>query len=209
MAVIVVGGTVPSCVYCTQNVSSATASSFSFAGQSIGAAPSNGKRIVVVSGILGGVISGVTIAGVTATAVSTVNPYMYYAAVPTGATGTIVVTSTGASTICTIMVEAIYDLASNVPRAVSALSVASPAVVSVTVPPRGVAVAVATSGTNGSYTWNFGGSTVAADYTNTVSINNFVRSIAHVVTPTGGSPLSITCTYSSSSSPRAIAASWR
>lgn len=200
----VIGGAIPSVSYRTTAVINATASVFTFNGQDIGTASS--KRYVVCAYRGTGIVSSVTIGGVTATALSTFGPNFYIALVPTGTTATVVVTVTVslAHTI-TIALWAVYNISSPAAQAVTT-STASPAALSLDVPARGIVIAEACGGNNSGGTW--AGAT--EDFDQTSSVNNIPRTGASIAVTSAGSPRTVTCTYGGvPASPRAVSISLR
>lgn len=205
MGTRIIGGKLPSIAYQTTAVINATASSFTFAAQAIGTA-SGRRRVIVGVAHSGSTITGVTVGGITATLLSSFVPSLYIASVPTGTTANIVVTqSVSTASTVTITVWSVYDLRSATAVDIGT-STASPAVLDLDVSPRGIVVALAASGSSGaSYTWTG----ITSDYSQTSGVNNIPRSGSHVVATTGSAPRTVRCTYSASSSPRAVAVSLR
>ena len=109
------GGTVvPATIsYQTSKVSGSTTTSYSFASTAFGAAQADRLIVVTVSGLIApssgtGHITGVTVGGITATEViqdvtfgggNSVHCGIYVASVPTGTTGTVVVTTKASGSI--------------------------------------------------------------------------------------------------------------
>src|SRR5579863_1461870 len=126
--------------------------SVTFTGVAFGAAAAN--RYIVVALYLDGSgisMTGVTIGGITATAVvgsgnGTMAPSIWIAAVPTGTSGNVVATSTASPGTAEygIAVYAMYSNGSATPSA-TGTSTASPPTATVAVPAGGVMIAVGTS----------------------------------------------------------------
>ena len=141
----------PSIAYQTTAVINATASSFTFAAQAIGTA--SGRRRVIVGVAHGGsTITGVTVGGITATLLSGLfrpvhrfRSYRHHANI-------VVTRSVSTASTVTITVWSVYDLRSATAVDIGT-STASPLFLDLDVSPRGIVVALATSGSSGaSYT---------------------------------------------------------
>ena len=198
------GSKPPTGFYTATSVQNANASTFNFAGTNIGA--ESARRHVIVAYRGTGIVSSCIIGGVTATALSTFGPNFYIAAVPTGTTATITINVTVAlAHTITITVWAAYDLRSATAVAV-ATSTASPAVLDLTVPNRGLVFGLACGGNTAGVTWT--GATEDVDQTSTV--NNIPRSGAHEAVTVAGAPRVVRATYGGvPASPRAVAISLR
>lgn len=190
------GALLPTCSYTYTSVINATASTFTFGSASIGTA--SAKRYVVVGLLhLGSTPVSVTCNGVAMTALVGSSPTLYVSAAPvtTGTTASIVFTqAVSTSSVVTITVWAVYNIRSNVAYS-TANSTASPAALSLNVPPRTVVIGFATSFTNGAnYTWTG----ITEDFEQTSSVNNMPRSGAHEIVMSGSFPLTVSCSYSAS-----------
>jgi hypothetical protein len=204
MGMRVIGGAIPSVSYRTTAAVSASGSSFTFTSQDIGTA--SAKRYVVCAYRGTGIVSSVTIGGVTATALSTFGPNFYIAAVPTGTTANVVVNVTvNTSHVITIALWAVYNISSPAAQAVTT-STASPAALSLNVPSRGIVIAEACGGNNSGGTW----SGATEDFDQTSSVNDIPRTGASIAATTPGAPRTVTCTYGGvPASPRAVSISLR
>jgi hypothetical protein len=169
------------------------ATTYTFAGQSLGAA---GDRLVVVVGhtldSAFNQVSSVTIAGVAATihvnntrsGTSDCCLFIASAYVPSGTSGDIVVTWQSSTFRCTIGVWALYNLQSKSPRATVAPASADPVDLSLAVPAGGFVVAGATSLDATGFTWT--GLTERYDATGETSNERFGH--ADGAFPQGGTP---------------------
>ena len=203
MPVRVIGGTIPTAFYTYTSVQNASAAAFTFSA-STGTAST--RKTIAVFVRVNGVISSVVINGVAIAPASTFGPSLYIAAAPTGTTATVTVNMSAVlAYTCTVTVFAVYDLASIVPLGLTT-SVASPAVLDITVPNRGVVLALACSGNSGAtYTWTG----LTRDFQQVSGASDIPRSGAHIAVVAAGAPLVVRCAYSAILSPRAVAVSLR
>lgn len=211
MGARIIGGPLPSITYCGTAYASASASTFTFTGQSISTA-SNRRFVIVGVVAAGSTINSVTIGGVSATRLDTGDPVgtnakLFGLLVTSGTTATVVVTmSASVSNTVKIVTWAAYNLVSTTPRADNE-SLSDPATLNMTVRSRGIAVILATSNLNGA-TYTISG--FSADLTVTSGVGNYPVLAGHVVSVPGGSPLALSVDYSSSAGgPRAVAISLR
>lgn len=132
---------------------------YTFTAMSLGTASENRYILVGISARSGTAetISTVTVGGISATQVidfqdSTSNAGLFIAAVPTGATGNVVVTFTGAMVRAAVGLWAVTGLRSTTPfdTATDGVSAYSAAI---DIPARGFAVGIAFSHETGSLTW--------------------------------------------------------
>ena len=151
-----------SVVFATSAVSATNATTYTFSGKSFSVASSDRKVVVSIcaSGNLADpIISTVTIGGVTAAVVVSLHGTpatqdylmaLWQAAVPTGATGDVVVTFTGQIGSCGIGIWAVYGAATAASDTDSSGS--DPATVSLDVPASGIAIGAHQAG-DGTFTW--------------------------------------------------------
>lgn len=216
---MVIGSKPPTCTY-VSTVSSAVKSSVTFTAQNIG--PTGGGRRFIVVGLVtsGGTLAtiptGITCNGVSMTLLATQTKVLlsnsnsfYGLVVPTGTTADFTITMSNATAAAaSIAIWSVKGLRSLTATATSQSS-ATPAVLNLNVQPRGVVIATAGSAISGTtYTW----AGIAQDYVSTTgSASNPARSGASGVSTAGGTPLAVSCTYSSISSPnqRALAIALR
>lgn len=182
---------------------------YTFAGQSLGAVVAN--RMIVVVGLaiyaaLGTpAVSSVTIGGVTATVLLTtgtnMGSFLAYALVPTGTTGDIVVTLGSGGSRCGVGIWRVYDQISNTPTDTDtpAGGADSARSVSIDVSAGGIIIAGASSG-NASIAW-----TNATEGFDTFVEGGTDISGADYSSATAQAAYSITATDSRS----IVAASWR
>lgn len=202
----------------TANATSASdLTTYTFASQSFGVAVA-GRRIVVAATGRGGgsfTLNSVTIGGVSATkvvglAVSTTNIVdLWIADVPTGATGSVVLTFSGTMARAAISVFRMVDAGSATAHATATDSTASgnDMSVSLNVPAKGGAIAVVASNTASSITYTWSGLTEDADSGDIEG--GWGMSAAHDNFVTLQSGLTITATQNTTpSSPAMVAASW-
>lgn len=194
--------------YSFEASSSQAVGSGSFAGIAFGAAAAN--RYIVVSVLRfnggGGTITAVTIGGVSATEVATVadvsmSAGIWIALVPTGTTGTIVLTDSASGTgDYGIMVYAMYAPHSITPNA-TGTSVANPPTVTLTEPVSGVTIACGAVLAGATPTWT--GVTLDA----TVNPAGLTMTGASALTGAGGST-TVKCAFSSTTDPVLAVATW-
>lgn len=204
---------VPSISWRTSNSSGTDASSYTFSAQDIGTAGSNRHVILGIMsldsalGVTG--ISSVTIGGVSATTQVAINVVgtgsfsaLTIAAVPSGATGDIVVNMTTTQARLAIGVWAAYDLVS--PTAVaSATSSADPAVLNLNTQIGDIVVACGFNNTGSTASWT--GATERFD--TTVEGANYTGA-DHTAT-SAETPRTISLDWSSADRRSAVSAVWR
>lgn len=181
-------------------------SSYTFSGAALGTAAAT-RRIVVAVGVANSTpptVTALTVAGVSAASpvaqlgaagAFRVSSSIWIADVPTGTTGDIVITLSGASFRCGIGVWAVYDLASSTATATGS-STSSTASENVNVSAGGVLIGYSCSFTSGSarsYTWV--GPT--EDFDVAFDSNNHSNSGASAAYASAQSPLAISSTPSS------------
>jgi len=207
MGARIIGGKPPSCTYQGTGIGNGTVTTYPFPAFPIGTAGS--RRYVIVCVMANGAtVTGVKINSVSATQLSgsVFNPTFYGMLVTTGTTANIDVTvATATATNMSMTVWSVYDIMSLTPVATST-STASPAVLDLNTRTRGVVMALAHPGMTAGVTFTWTG--VTSDYTQTSATNNVPRNGAHALVA-AGSPLTVRCAYSSTSSPRAAAISMR
>lgn len=157
----------PTISYRASAIDGVPAATFTFASLDIGTAATN-RFVVVGVGTrhnTSETISGVTIAGGSATLLASQNTSvgaenniaaLYGALVPSGSTGDVVVTLSGSIAMIGVGVWAAYGLASVTP-AVTATSVANPAVLDVNVNTGDIIIAMSSTGGSGVFatsTWS-------------------------------------------------------
>lgn len=190
----------------TGTTSGVEGGSYSWTGLSFGTASSNRYMVACIFMEGAFTVTGVTIGGVTASSVASKangnsNVSMWIAAVPTGTSGTVAVTSTapGGSAIylCTL-----YSLTGNASATAAGTisSSASPPTGTLTTA-AGTAVIAASMDNNNSPTWT-GVSQDALVTTSTPSGTS-----GHSNVSSGGS-LTVTCSWASESSPVMVAGAW-
>lgn len=140
--------------------SSSDLTTYTFSSQSLGIVDAT-RRIVVACGRAAagdGTISSLTVAGVAATSLiainnnSSNNASLHIAHVPAGTTGDIVVTAASGCTRMAIGVWAVYNLASETPKA-TASSTADPAALNVNTDNPGVVIAYVFGSQSTTVTW--------------------------------------------------------
>ena len=214
----VIGSQLPSVAYAS-TVSGSISGTATYAGQNVGVP--GGRRFLIVAAVTSGGNVGTIplsltcngapmtlLANDTKTLLSNYTSF-WGLLVPSGATADFVLTMTNATTAqASLAIWSVKGLRSMTPTAAVASS-ATPAALSLTVQPHGVVIASAGSAINGTtYTW----SGLTRDYVSaTGSATNVARSAASAVSPAGGTPLAVTCTYSivSPTNERALAIALR
>ena len=149
---VVIGGRPPEIEWTHTSSSSANATSYTFNSVALGIEHSS--RLIVIGATARGIL-GITVGGVAATRV--ISPLtnfleMWQAAVPTGSTATVIVTSSAvAADRCMIEVWALRYLRSHTVAAAAHGTSADPSVAAIAVPARGVVAAYALG--NGAIAW--------------------------------------------------------
>ncbi len=146
--------------YTAQAVDTGDLTTYTFASQALGTASADRKIVVGIVGAAGGArtISSVTVGGVSATALGTLYAPLagvmvgfYIASVPTGTTGSVVVTWSSGCVRCAIGLWAVTGASSTVSATLQ--NGAEPQTGSLTVPANGAFAAIAYNGNNTTYTW--------------------------------------------------------
>lgn len=190
-------------------VSSSTLTTYSFMACDLGTAAANRKIVVGIKDGIGNAvtISSVTIGGISASQVAVVTSSgdttaIWQADVPTGTTGDIVVTFSGANSRCGIAVYAVYGAAAAAHA--TATSIATPLSTSIDVPAGGILIGVAGSRNAGS-TWIW--TNLIEDYDQSLSTSSFTgASDAFASLQTA---LTVTCANSGSTTvPQMVLASF-
>jgi hypothetical protein len=184
--------------------------SYTFAGVSLGTPHAN--RLVILFTPTSTPIASITVAGVTPTVVvASSSRAIYQAAVPTGATGTIVVAHTGTPTQLQIPYWVIYPASPTpVDFAAAATSALTDAIAAdVAVVPGGYLVYGGYQAFVGTLTptWN-GSDTLVQDLPSTLYESPVTVCAGHVVTTVSNSTFDLTISTTASGSKTAIAASW-
>lgn len=189
-------------------VSGSSLSVYTFSSQAIGSAAANRQVVVGVGSVSGsaGLITGVTIGGVTAAQVihsgegSMENVDIWVASVPTGTTGDVVITHGVSKSRCGIGVWAMYGAATGASD--TAGSVADPPSAALTIPTGGVGIGYCqTYGVTATYTWT----NLTEDFDEVVSGNG---THTGAMSSTAGTP-TITCTPNSTTTEEGMAlAAW-
>lgn len=199
----------PSYAYVTSNSSTTDASSYTFAGTSIGPAGPN-RLVVVASALRSGAsnsYSSVTIGGSAAAAAvvqdaAQTNVGLHALLVPSGTTADIVVTMTGTGGRCVIGVYALYNLASTTARA-TASSTAATLALSLNTQPQGIVLATAYCGGSSSEVWT--GAT--QDYKLSPEGANCLG--ASVLCTAAETPRTVTCAITGGAGIGGVSAFWR
>ena len=153
-------------------------------------------------------VSTLTVGGISATYVGrqsggAYSVELWEALVPTGASGNIVVTWSGAQNFCSIGVWAVYNAAATVTT--TAISTASPLSASVAVSAGGVSIAAAHTSDAATATWT----ELTENYDTRADPVTFAARMsgANKAYAAGASP-TVTCTWTSSTSPAMVLAAW-
>lgn len=203
------GRLLPSYAYVTSNSSTTDATSYTFAGTSIGTAGPN--RLIVVATALRSAssnsYSSVTIGGSAAAAAvvqnaAQTNVGLHALLVPSGTTADIVVTMTGTGSRCVIGVYALYNLASTT-AAATASSTAATLALSLNTQPQGIVLATAYCGGSSSEVWT--GAT--QDYKLSPESANCLG--ASALCTTGETPRTVTCAITGGAGVGGVSAFWR
>lgn len=192
------GATIPSLSYRTSAQQTGSATTFTFTTQDIGSA-SSARYVVVSTGAPNGgsAPSSVTVGGLSASllksqSVSSYNTSIWIAAVPTGATATVVV-STASSLSMGIGVWAVYNIMSSTAVATSGATGSAPSL-NLTVSANGIVITSGfASDTSPTTTW-----TGVTENFDTVFDTNRMTTGASIVSVAGGSPLSVSAAYTGS-----------
>lgn len=209
-----VNAVLPSISYRTSNSSTTNTSTYTFSGQDIGTAASS--RMVVVAAhsrsSASRTLNTVTIGGVSATEAiqlqsGTNQLAIFYASVPTGATGDIVLTYSGTILRAAIGVWAVYDLQSTTPTDTGSSTAASPSP-NIDVSAYGVMVAcsvVQDGSTTRTATWTG----VSEQYDNRVETQINCSGGDYTAGGTAEVNRTVTATLSGGASPIGLSAAWR
>ncbi len=129
--------------FASSAVSAANQTTYTFSGLALGAAAAN-RKIVVAATANTETVSTITVAGISATLQVAEEPNfvseIWLAAVPTGTTGDVVVTWTGAVFRCGVGVWATYDMSSTLNDSAVSTS-GNPTTASINCPAGGVVIA--------------------------------------------------------------------
>lgn len=203
------GRLLPSYAYVTSNSSTADATTYTFAGTSLGTAGPN--RLIVVATALRSAASNsyssVTVGGVAATDVvvqnaAQTNVGLHQILVPTGTTADIVVTMTGTGSRCVIGVYALYNLSLGTARA-TGTSTAATLALSVNTQPQGIVLATAYCGGSSSEVWT--GAT--QDYKLAPESSNCLG--ASALCTAAETPRTVTCAITGGAGIGGVSAIWR
>jgi len=205
----------PSVTFADHAVDLTSATTYTFTSRALSTAASSRKIVVAIAGYTGTTtVSSVTVGGVSATLVvqkqvnaASANAELWIAAVPTGTTGTVVVTWGAGRTGCGIGLYAVYGInptASNTATASDAATAAS-ITASLNIPATGVAIAVSTSSQAGGVTQSWTNLTKNYDEQMETGSAGY-QSGACAVFATTQTGLNITSTYSSSATYKNMAA---
>lgn len=149
---VVIGGRLPEIEWTHTASSTSNATSYTFNSVALGV--EHPSRLIAIGATARGIL-GITIGGVAATrAITPLTNFleMWQAAVPTGATATVIVTSSAvAADRCMIEVWALRYLRSHTAVAAANGTAAEPSVAALSVPSRGVVAAYAIA--NGAVAW--------------------------------------------------------
>lgn len=199
----------PSYAYVTSDSKTTDATSFTFAGTSIGTAGPN--RLVVVASAMRSTssnsYSSVTIGGSAAAAAVEQNAVqtnvgLHALLVPSGTTADIVVTMTGTAARCVIGVYALYNLASTT-AAATAYDATYTLALSLNTQPQGIVLATAYCG--GSTSEVLTG--VTQDYKLSPEGANCIG--ASVLCTAAETPRTVTCAITGGAGPGGVSAFWR
>ena len=212
----VVGGKVPSCVYCgTSAIGPVTGvTTYTFTGVSTSTAKSTRYFVVGLTTISPAIVS-VTVDGISCTQL--VNPQpnpgpffvrteFWGVALPVGTSSTVVVTISSSTNVRVgATFWSLYGLRSNTPYA-TVTTASLPATLDITGQARGIVLGLAgNSQVSGTFTWT--GAT--QDYQTDQATNIMTRTGAHLTIAPGVNPVPLSLAFSASPSQWAISAAWR
>jgi len=172
----------------------------------VGLGTANTNRMVVVVVQTQATVSSVTIAGTTATLIGTTACFLAYANVPTGTTGTVVVTHTASTSRCYIDCFAIVPGQSMTPYSTAQQDIAGSSK-TIDVPKGGIGVFLATNAANStSFTTSWSGSDTKISSGSANGSGNFYWVYDYFASPFASS---YTGTYTSGTSTRKAMVTWR
>lgn len=183
---------------------------YTYTGVSFSTAAAGRKIVVSVHAGFGGTtVSTLTIGGISATFIQRANAgsnyvvEMWEATVPTGTTGTIVVTWNAGQNFCSVGVWAVYNAAATYSAA--AVSSADPLSASVAIPANGCSIAAAHTADAATATWT----TLTENYDERADPTTFAARMSGASLAFGAaSSPTTTCTWTASAAPNMVLVSW-
>lgn len=177
---------------------------YTFTTVSFGTA--DASRIVAIIVSTQATISSATIGGVSATVVGSTNCYIIYAAVPTGTSGTVVVTHTASTSRCAIRVYRVIPGKSGTPD--SSITDGTAATTSSSLAVKKNSVVLVTAGRssgNGTFTMSWSGADTLTYGTNAYSSSNYRWAEGYI----GSIASSYSGTFTTSTATKFVAICWR